>query len=1728
MTSVAELARPFVSRAVVEHIARRRLAAGSAAAADSHAQAGAPDAGREGGARAAEGEPSGGDGRPGVVSLLDISGFSALCERCAEDESMVEELCNTINRCFSTEMGIVEQHGGEVVCFLGDAIEARPAPRAGAGAAAAGAEAGRGGAGAVAGAGRGGRGGALAALAARAALCGLRVQAAFRRHSVGGMAASLRLRVAVAAGRFREYFAGTDGDGLPGVQEANGRPVPGRMVHVLTSPAIEEAGVALAGRRRRDQGGEVAVCASALRLLPPGRSCRRPRELLHAEPQVGGRLDEPLDALDAAARLRRRRRHRRLRRRPRRPRRRPAPLLRPGASPHAPEEAAEISLYVPYTVRGRMGTVKDWVSFPAFLSEFRVASVLFVKLGPARPHVAPPPQVALYRHEGSLHQVFQDDKGLLALTHTDDAARAVECALEIQTALKEHGVRTAIGVTTGVVLCTFVGSPLRCGYSVFGTVPNRAARLMAKSEWGCWWTRGRGTGAGVLPRAAGGGQPRARPEADWSTGHGRRGSEGIPSLTLGRAEEAARVVRLVQLAAEGPDPGASASSSSAPPPILLIDGPPGSGKSSLCELAAAAARKQRGTTVAAASALESHLRQALYPWRSIARALWPGGTDDMAPLLEPGEEDLLPHLAHALQLARRPSRAGGAALGLDSNPASPGGSQPGSLRGGGLGDTLGGFVASFRQPARVRSRGGSFDPIESAPRSPASAGSMAGAAAGAGEQAARQAGFREPQSRDPTSANPSWRRAALEPMGPDFVAVAVRGLLARLLLRRAARAPLLLILEGAPPRPAPRRRRRDAGPPPQTSTTPTPPRGPSSTPSPRCPPRARRPPRARGRAGPGPAQRLRRTRAPFARLALLATWRGGEAGPGGPGPAAAALLARPAAERLSLAELPDAAADALICAAIGAKRVPRVLRDFVREQASGLPYLVVELARRLVDDGSVAGDGSVLVARALRRMLPSDVARASLVARLDRLPADDLVTAKICSVAGVHFALAEVEAMHPRRAAAAARLDALCAAGVLSHDGRGGYAFHQPLMQECAYSLLPASERRLLHLVLARHHHALLEAHGQGEEDGEGSAVLAHHLLLSGEAELARPHLERCAAGAFDSYSNLEAARLYEDLLALSPRAPPLQRARWLRLRAEACARMDMHQEAIALCFEGLRLLGKPAPRSKLGQKLSAGWRLLVMRLRGMPRHNGPAPGSEEEGEGAVCAEKNRERILLLHAMTFSAFAEGRVELNSYCIMQQVAFAERAAGRPCEAAVICASRAVQMCGSMGWLEGIVEWAKVTQTMCDEVGTQRAWDALVRIVGSTLPKSMDFGESGRMLGLWAKQAARLRSKTRLMSCHLFRMFLVLRSSVSYAAPQGLAPYIAEVQAVLDAHAKEPELLDEFHLILGHAAVAVMRLLNDDAGLEDGLAAMEALLESGASPRLAPHFRLVVQGAYVLALLRVRGPAGVGRDGRSVGRAALDAISGMVGAPRHSMVFVADIAFFVISALAQIILFHAARAVAAGSRHPLALPASILVPHRAGPGASPAPEAPPLEPSEKEARQGLFTACRLLEFWSRGTEIVRPLRSYAAGVARTMRGDARGACRLFERAAGEARAAGQARDEALALQLRTLHEPDPTRRADLAAAAAAAAQAAGDLFLQRDALRLRAAAAAEAAADVDAGPGPPPPPAPRRPPLILPPRPGPGPRGARPPRHFLATPFLLLSALGPCFPYTPSKF
>ena len=92
-------------------------------------------------------------------------------------------------------------------------------------------------------------------------------------------------------------------------------------------------------------------------------------------------------------------------------------------------------------------------------------------------------QHAIYKFEGSLNKFLLDDKGstlvgvfgLAPLSHEDDPARGVLCALQICADIQ----CASVGVTTGTAFCGTVGERQRREYSVLGDVVNLSARLMS-------------------------------------------------------------------------------------------------------------------------------------------------------------------------------------------------------------------------------------------------------------------------------------------------------------------------------------------------------------------------------------------------------------------------------------------------------------------------------------------------------------------------------------------------------------------------------------------------------------------------------------------------------------------------------------------------------------------------------------------------------------------------------------------------------------------------------------------------------------------------------------------------------------------------------------------------------------------------------------------------------------------------------------------------------------------------------------------------------------------------------------------------------------------------------------------------------------------------------------------------------------------------------------------------
>src|SRR6266511_4831061 len=96
-------------------------------------------------------------------------------------------------------------------------------------------------------------------------------------------------------------------------------------------------------------------------------------------------------------------------------------------------------------------------------------------------------QQFVYRFEGILNKISQDDKGVMIdaafglppLAHGDDPLRGIQSALMIRNELQARGFHGAIGLTTGRVFCGLIGTDDRREYTFLGNSVNLAGRLMS-------------------------------------------------------------------------------------------------------------------------------------------------------------------------------------------------------------------------------------------------------------------------------------------------------------------------------------------------------------------------------------------------------------------------------------------------------------------------------------------------------------------------------------------------------------------------------------------------------------------------------------------------------------------------------------------------------------------------------------------------------------------------------------------------------------------------------------------------------------------------------------------------------------------------------------------------------------------------------------------------------------------------------------------------------------------------------------------------------------------------------------------------------------------------------------------------------------------------------------------------------------------------------------------------
>jgi class 3 adenylate cyclase len=370
-----------------------------------------------------------------AVMFADISGFTALTERLAEKGAAgVETLARILNDYFGQFIDLVYDYGGDVMKFGGDAIMvAWPIPDAPSAPT------------------QGGRdsvlGGARRELTLRAAGCAFRIRERLLNYQADG--STLSLKFSLGTGRVWESHIGG---------------IFNRWEFVLVGEPLAEIGAA----NHLARAGDIIASPSAWELI---------KEDCEAEPL---RFEtEPGREVRVAARLRRLKTNM-------------PPVAIPEEEMLNFDEAAQAALrpYIPGAIIHRISAGQsDW------LAELRKVTILFINLPELSHNTSLETaqemmrliQQLVYRFEGSINKISQDDKGVMIdaafglppLAHADDPLRGIQSALLIRNELQARGLHGAIGVTTGRVFCGLIGTDQRREYTFLGNSVNLAGRLMS-------------------------------------------------------------------------------------------------------------------------------------------------------------------------------------------------------------------------------------------------------------------------------------------------------------------------------------------------------------------------------------------------------------------------------------------------------------------------------------------------------------------------------------------------------------------------------------------------------------------------------------------------------------------------------------------------------------------------------------------------------------------------------------------------------------------------------------------------------------------------------------------------------------------------------------------------------------------------------------------------------------------------------------------------------------------------------------------------------------------------------------------------------------------------------------------------------------------------------------------------------------------------------------------------
>ena len=200
--------------------------------------------------------------------------------------------------------------------------------------------------------------------------------------------------------------------------------------------------------------------------------------------------------------------------------------------------------------------------------------------------------------------------------------------------------------------------------------------------------------------------------------------------------------------------------------------------------------------------------------------------------------------------------------------------------------------------------------------------------------------------------------------------------------------------------------------------------------------------------------------------------------------------------QLRLDPLGEASAYEMLRSLLGDAAELNPLKRLIVEKTEGNPLFMEELILALLEDGSLARNGSVRLVRAVEQLNLPPTVQGILAARIDRLPAEEKELLQTLAVIGMEFTLGLVREVVRKPADELERRLSNLQLGEFIYEqpatGDTGFTFKHALTQEVAYSSVLTERRKALHRRVGE---ALEALYVDSLDDHIGD--LAHHYSRS-------------------------------------------------------------------------------------------------------------------------------------------------------------------------------------------------------------------------------------------------------------------------------------------------------------------------------------------------------------------------------------------------------------------------------------------------------------------------------------------------------------------------------------------------------------------------------------------------------------------------------------------------------